>query len=140
MGIVADLYIADDENAAQYDKHSNRFAVDRAEWRYVTPLELSTLWALVHGRRWDVSMVDEFTCILQTDDGERLIHKIPSAMLTDLTALASGSLDTLAARWAETEELRHWSQSDTRELIQDLVKLARRATEIGRNLYLWNCV
>jgi len=54
MGLLAELYIAsDDQQALKYDASPDIFP-DRRQYRGFTALELSTLWAIMQGTAWDV--------------------------------------------------------------------------------------
>lgn len=138
MSLLADIYISPDDEAVKYDTTPDQFA-DRAQYKGFTPLELSMLWSIMRGVEWDVAMMDEFPCLLQIDGGERLIHRLPSAMVTELAALSPDRVASVTAAWAATEELS-CSPEDIRPVVDDLVRLARRATETSRSLHLWNCV
>ena len=136
MSLLADIYISRDDEAVSYDTTPDQFA-DRAQYKGFTPF--SMLWSIMRGVEWDVALTDEFPCLLQIDGGERLIHRLPSAMVTELAALSPDRVASVTTAWAATEELS-CSPEDIRPVIDDLVRLARRATETGRSLHLWNCV
>jgi hypothetical protein len=138
MRVLADIYIARDDEAVLYDRTPDIFA-DRAECKGITPLELSMLWAIMRGIEWDVALMNEFPCILQQDGGQRFIHRLPAAMGTELAQLAPDPISVLAPKWAAIEELG-WPPDAIRPVIGDLVSLARRAGESGRSVYLWNLV
>jgi hypothetical protein len=138
MGLRADIYISRDDEAVSYDTTPDQFA-DRAQYKGFTPCELSILWSIMRGVEWDVAMMDEFPCLLQIGGGERLIHRLPSEMVTELATLSPDQVVSVSSAWAATEELG-WPQDSAREVIEDLVHLSRRATETSRSLYLWNCV
>ncbi|MCE9638261.1 MAG: hypothetical protein K8T90_21375 [Planctomycetes bacterium] len=138
MSVLAELYVSSDDAAAGFDANPERF-VDRASHKGFTCLELSTLWAIMRGVEWDLATLDEFACRLQRDGGERLIYRLPTAMVADLVTLAPRGVPTLAAAWAATEELG-WPPEAAVPVIQALVRLAGRATETGKGVYLWNCV
>jgi hypothetical protein len=97
------------------------------------------LWAIMRGVEWDIEMMDEFPCLLAIDGGERLIHRLPKAMVTELAALAPDQLGSVTSAWAGTEELS-CSPGDIRPVVDDLVRLARRAGETSQSVHLWNCV
>jgi len=138
MSLLADIYISRDDEAVKYDTSPDQFA-DRAQYKGITPLELSMLWAIMRGIEWDVASMDEFPCLLQQDGGERLIHQLPAGMITDLSKLTAEQIAIVTPKWAATEELA-WPPDETRPVVEDLVRLARQATESGRSVYLWNCV
>ncbi|MFI2203186.1 hypothetical protein ACH47Z_20840 [Streptomyces sp. NPDC020192] len=68
-----------------------------------------------------------------------------------VTELGTGARDTLAgipdaevpaavARWVECEELRGTRAEDVRPLAEELIRLARRASDAGERLYCWICL
>lgn len=138
MGLLAEIYLSRDDEAVRYDTAPAEFA-DRALYTGLTPLELSTLWALIQGVEWEVDSLDEFPCLLQIDGGERLIHRLPAKMMTELAALSPERVEALLPAWAATEELR-CSPEDVRHVVDGLVRLARKAGETGQSVHLWNCV
>jgi hypothetical protein len=138
MSVLADIYISRDDEAIRYDTTPDQFA-DRARYKGFTPLELSILWSIMRGIEWDVAMMDDFPFLLQIDGGERLIHRLPSAMVTELADLSRDRVASITSAWAATEELS-CSPEDIRPVVEDLVRLARRATETSRSVHLWNCV
>jgi len=137
MGLLADIYLSRDDEAVGYDTEPERFT-DRAEYKRISPLELSTLWAILRGVEWDVALMDEFPC-LQVDGGERLIHKLPSAMVQQLAGLSPERVAAVTSAWAATEELG-CDPEEIKPVVDDLVRLSRRAGETDRSVHLWNCV
>lgn len=136
MGLIADIFLSNDAEAVAYDTTPERFA-ERAEYKGFTPLELSTLWAIMRGIEWDVDMLDEFPCLLEIDGGERLIHSLPPAMVSELAALTPDRVASAASDWAATDEM-DCDPKDIRPIVDDLVRLSRQASESGRGVYLWN--
>ena len=136
MGILADIYISGDDAAVKYDTDPEQFP-DRVQYKGFTPLELSMLWSIMHGVEWHVSMLDELPCIFQ--QGGRYIHRLPKAMVADLSRLTPEQIALVSSKWAAIEELQ-WSAEAASEVIEDLVQLANRASKAKQNLYLWNCV
>ncbi|MBX7131930.1 MAG: hypothetical protein K1X67_04540 [Fimbriimonadaceae bacterium] len=111
--------------------------VDRAEYKDFTPLELSTLWSIVRDTEWDVDSMDEFVCLLEVDGGARLIHSLPSAMISELAALPPDRLAPVTTAGAATEEM-DCNPEDIRPIVDDMVRLSRLALDSGRGVYLWN--
>lgn len=138
MGILADIYISRDGEETEYDKKPDQFT-DRAQYKGITPLELSTLWAIMRGAKWDVGLMREFPCLFEKDGGERLIHRIPVKLVDELCRLTPEQIEDLSTKWAATDEIS-CPPNDIRPVVEDLARLSRRATESGRGLYLWNCV
>jgi hypothetical protein len=138
MSVLADIYISRDDDAVKYDTAPDQFA-DRAQYKGFTPLELSLLWSIMRGVEGDVATMDEFSCLLQIDGGERLVHRLPAAMVSELAALPPDRVASVTAAWAATEELS-CSPEDIRPVVDDLVRLSRRAVETSQSVHLWNCV
>jgi len=136
MGLLSDIYISSDGEALSYDASPEQFT-ERVQYKRISPLELSTLWAIIRDVEWD--SLEEPACVLIEDEGERLIHRLPSAMVSDLARLTPDQIGLVSEKWGETEEL-DWPPGEARPVVEDLVRLARRAIESGRNVYLWNCV
>ena len=138
MGILSDIYVSNEDDAAKYDITPDVF-VDRAQFSSLTPLEYSMLWAAIRGVPWEASLLRDFVCVLQQDGGERLIHKFPVAMLMELVHLTTDQTREASAKWAASDELA-CSPADILPVVEGLKRLADRAVASGRNLYLWNCV
>jgi hypothetical protein len=138
MGVLADLYLSrNDSEAVQYDVAPDSFA-DREQYGNFTQLELSTLWAGMRNIKWDVNLCDDFRNILVEDEGERIICGLPAAMTVELAQLTPSEISSNAVKWSATDEM-NCKPTDVQPLIEGLVRLAKKATESGRNIYLWNC-
>jgi hypothetical protein len=139
MSVLADIYVSrDDAEAAKYDSEPSTFA-DRERYTSFTVLELSTLWAKMRDVEWDVSLLDQFPSVLQQDDGERAINRLPTAMTESLARLTPEQISAAATKWAATDELA-CEPGDVLPIIDGLVRLAQTASATGRSLYFWNCV
>jgi hypothetical protein len=139
MALLADLYISTPAQAVGYDTNQSAPQEDRAQYKSFSPLELSILQSLLEGREWDVSLMDAFTCILERDGGERLIHQLPDGFRERLASLDDGAVTAASEAWAKTEELA-CAPAEVRPVIADLRCLALRARSSGRAVFLWNCV
>jgi hypothetical protein len=135
VSTLADIYVSRDDQAATYDTAPEQFA-DRAQYKGITPFELSILWSIFRGVEWDVAMMQEFPCQHEIDGGERFIHRLPAAMVSEL---ARDQIASASSAWAATEELS-CSAEDIAPVAADLVRLARRASETSQSVYVWNCV
>ena len=51
MSVLSDIYISRNSEAVKYDTTPDSFA-ERAQYKGMTPLELSTLWAIMRGAEW----------------------------------------------------------------------------------------
>jgi hypothetical protein len=139
MSILADIYVASEANASEYDGDPARFKAESASWKRFTILELSMLWALLQGREWDVDLLDSFTNVLMRDGGERMIARLPDEFLYDVMAADEEKAAEAVRQWAATEEL-DCEPAQLKPFFNDLRRLADTAVCSGRGLYLWNCV
>ena len=139
MSLLADLYLSQDgQEAVRYDEQAESFA-DRLQFTSFTELELSTLWASLRNEKWDVSSLDQFTCVFQLPGGDKSIHRLPNAMVADLAVLDSRKISDAASTWAATDEMA-CEPDDVRPIIEGLVGLAIKASQTGKGIYLWNCL
>jgi hypothetical protein len=139
MSVQADLYVSrNDEEAIRYDSEPATFR-DREQYTSFTELELSTLWAKIRGIEWDVNSLDEFHTVLVQNGGDRSIKRLPTSMAVELARLTTERISIVAAKWAATDEMA-CEAADVQPIIEGLVRLAKTASETGRNIYLWNCV
>jgi len=139
MGILADLYVATEDEAARYDGSPDGFP-HRLESKRITGLELSTLWALMRDVEWSAGMMDDFPLVMERDEGEVYVLRLPDAMTATLARIPPDQLSVAAAKWVATEEMAGSSAEDIRPFLEALVGLARKATETERSIYLWNSV
>jgi len=139
MSVQADVYVAsDDQDALRYDNQPAAFE-EREQFGNFTELELSTLWAKITGIEWNVESLREFHTVLDQDDGERCIKRLPAAMALELARLSPDQISTSASKWAATDEMA-CEATDVQPIIEALVRLAKRASATGRNIYFWNCL
>jgi hypothetical protein len=139
MGILSDFFVATADEARRYDDGKGFPGDARIQSGGLTVLELSTLWAALEGRSWDVGTLDDFELIREDDGGERLVHRLPDAFVGKLLASSDSDLQVAAARWAQTDEMG-CSPADARPVIDHLVRLAGRATAEKKGLFLWMSV
>jgi hypothetical protein len=139
MGLLADIYLAySDEEALKYDSSPDPFA-DRLQYKGFTELQLSTLWAIILGVKWEAKSLRQFINVFHTDEGERLICRLPAAMLNDLCNLTPGQVSSAAEKWAATAEMR-CKPADSHSIVESLIVSARKAKETNQSVYLWNSV
>jgi hypothetical protein len=139
MGVLAEIYVSrDDQEAVTYDTTPDAFA-KRRQYRNFTAVHLSTLWAIMQGVGWHVGLLDEFPELLGLDDGERLVHRLPKAMVEGLSRMTPEAITVSSTKWAATDEFR-CQPSDVQPIIEGLVQLSTEASASGSGVYLWNCV
>ncbi len=69
---------------------------------------------------------------------ESSIIQLHRGLASALAALDAEDLETVAIKWSQTEEFLHgnWPISDVRELLNQLLLLAKRARDMRKGLYL----
>ena len=139
MSVLSDFYLADPQHSKDYNIDQKCPEIDRAQYKGMTPLELSMLWAITEKKEWDVAMMDEFPEVLIVDGGERLIFQVPMEAVQRFASLSETEVGTAAAAWSQTEELA-CEPNDIQPVIEEIVRLSKRGLETKRNLYLWVCV
>jgi hypothetical protein len=139
MSVLSDFYLAEAQQAKNYDVNQQCDEIDRAQYRGMTPLELSTLWAITQKKEWDVAMMDQFPEVLIVDGGQRLIYQVPGAAVKRFASLSEAEVGAAAGAWSQTEELA-CEAADVQPVVEEIVRLSKRGLETNRNLYLWICV
>jgi len=139
MGLLAEIYIAsDDQEALRYDVTPDVFR-DRKQYKNFTVLELSTLWAIMQGTAWSVGVLNEFPTLLVVGGGERLVHRLPQGMKEALARMQQEEVLACSVKWGATAEMRRHPRDD-QPIIEGLVQLCREAAANNKGVYLWNCV
>jgi hypothetical protein len=156
MGILSDFVVADRAEAAAVAT-----TVDRKRWpclqsKGITILEVGLLhFALTGedprapvsppqfvknpftGKELAVSVgtayLDQFTCL--EDHGEAWVHEVPASLVGELADVAS--VDGIAARWVEFEELENVPPKAVRATLVELRRLAQLARGQEKTLLLW---
>jgi hypothetical protein len=82
---------------------------------------------------------DKFPELLGVEDGERLVHRLPSHMVETLAQMTEEGVLASSGKWAATDELR-CQPSDVQPIIEGLIQLSRGALARAKGVYLWNCV
>lgn len=85
---------------------------------------------------------DGYKAAREYDPDGPWVITVPRGLRDALAAADEGHLDGVAARWAETEELRRdgYDAPDLLELLKEYAALARAAQEVGHELFLWVCL
>jgi hypothetical protein len=75
----------------------------------------------------------------QRSDEGPWIYLVPDLLTSALAALDADAEESVAAKWAETEEfqLDRWQAVDVEDYLHDLIVYARKAREAGKSLLLW---
>jgi len=141
MGILTDLFVATTEDARAYDPaRSNRTELlakyQPAEYKHLTYLEFSTLWAILAEEPWDFDK-HHHECLHLPAEGETWLFRFPEAFVLLLAGLTDSKLEAVVTAWAQTEELASWSTTDLKPMVVDLRRLAQQASQTSKGLFLW---
>ena len=138
MGISASFFVARDSNAHLIVSNPNTFDPHCADYARITIAELSTLFAILQGIDSATDLTDEFDVVLDEDEGECVIQRLPARMVAALAELDSAQADLIARNWGEADEIE--PQEAAHEILGDLVRLARRAVATRQSVFLFNLV
>lgn len=133
---------------------------DGVEAKGVEPfIVLGHLVALVRGVRWNPELVpsislwpsgdqpasiEEYDLLPEDSPWKQIgpgLEELGSSVRDTLADADDARLSQLSVGWAQTEELRRFSdvnQDSLLPLVEDLVRLARRAREANEQLYCWS--
>src|SRR5713226_8245724 len=109
MGILTDLFVAESLDAPNYEAlhSSNKLAAaqfERVEFKGLTDLNFTILWALLESQEWDVN-THALESVAMGMDGETWLFRFPAPLVAKLAALDKSGIARAAALWAQTEEL-----------------------------------
>lgn len=137
MGVLADLFIATADEAAQYQ--SSRKDLEHfqpLQYKGLTDIEFGILWSLLENQEWNVErhLLEEITF-----DDDCSLFQFQNDLLQLLSTITDTQLETFATQWSQTEELKesHWKYEATLKLLQDLNRLANKVIGTDKGLYLW---
>ena len=140
MGLLSDFFIADASPIPRYDGGEGFDDADKCQFKGLTPLQGGQLLALLRGKKYKADMVSEFK-LVTPEDAEDWTMSVPPDFVSALAKLKPNEIPGLAAKFAKaTAEELGWSADDFVPIISDLSRLARRALETGKTMYLWNCL
>jgi len=140
MGILSDFFIADSSPVPKYEGGENFAAVDKCQFKGITPLQSGQFLAVLRGEQYQVGMINEFK-LVTPEDAEDWTTSVPQDFVSALAKLQPSEIPSLAGRFAAaTSEELGWSAEDFVPVVRDLAALARRAIEKQQTMFLWNCV
>jgi hypothetical protein len=163
MGVLIDYFCAADAASVvrlleRTDGGSPLYAqpgFDGVEAKGVDPtVVLGMLVAAIRQVPWEVDLVDDTpvwpTCPLPGPDDPASednpwmtgpwVTELRPEVRDTLAEVRDADLPTVVVQWARAEELYGARPDDLRPVAEDLVRLARRAREVGEQLYCWACL
>jgi len=144
MGIIADIFVATPEAAADYEAsqlrgrsaHIEKY--QPAEYKGLTPIELSKLWALIASEKWNIEK-HMLTEVSFGDGHESWLLSFPDPFVRLLANLNDKQVDQYAVEWAKIEafQIADSTSTDIRPIVVDLRRMAKLAMTTGKPMYLW---
>lgn len=147
MSLLTDIIIADRSEAAAINAAGGRH---HKKWKTldgkdVDQVKLGTLAQILAGKTLRAKNVAAFVADkeLHGAPGEGpWVYLVPADFVQSLAALSERDKETVAARWAATEEfqLDGWAASDVADYLHELVAYARQSQKLGKDLLMWICL
>lgn len=139
MGILADFVVLPAADAPRYRHGLNVPRENVGIWKGITNLELSTLWAILRSEPWADAAIDAFVDVSEADSDDEWCFRFPRDFVERLAALRGAPFESALKAWCATDEIGTDHVEGMRELFADLVRLAQKANDTGRSLFLWGC-
>jgi len=140
MGLLTDFVIAGEDEAAAIAAAVRPVELwPTLECKGVEMVKLSTLVAAATGRPADDELQEAFELAAGDEAEGPWVLRIPGEIVRLLAGIPAAELGAVAARWAESDELRldGWSASDAADLVARLQAHAQQALASGSSLFLW---
>ncbi len=140
MGILRDFFLADASPVPRYECGEAFDDADKCQFKGLTPLQGGQFLAVLRAQEYMGEMISEFK-LVTPEDAEDWTMSVPQDFVEALARLQPNEIPTLAGKFAEvTAAELGWSTNDFIPVISDLSRLARRAIEKRKTMYLWNCL
>ncbi len=137
MGLLSSFFIAEEGAVPEYDS-LNFCAEDHCEFKYITTLEAANMLAVLRGENDPIKLLSKFK-LLTAQEAEEWTQSVPQEMVNKLAAIQKEEVENIAKSFAEaTKEELGWTREDFKPVVCGLSKLARRALETKKAMYLWN--
>jgi hypothetical protein len=106
------------------------------EAKMLSPVEVATLGEILGAGKYDELVEGMSNSEREGEGGACGLYRV-SREIRD--ALATADVESAAARWGATEELRAsgWQADDARDTVGELRELAARARAEGKQLWVW---
>ena len=136
MSMPAIFFVSDRPTAERLELNHTLPPEDVSEWKSLDTLTLSTLWTIMNGSDDDpVALMDRFAEIRSSE--EEWTYQIPDELVSILARATPSELNGATERWVQTEEMSGWSPSDGLEVLTDVQRVARRAQQLQKPLFLY---
>jgi hypothetical protein len=136
MAILTDIFVSTPADAQRYQslqpkRSSGLFEL--VQFKGLTNLEFGILWAIISGEDFDF---DKHALESLAPQEETWLFRFPTVLVQKLAALTPVRINEISAAWADTEELQ-WAPAQAKEVIVQLVRLAKLAPSPSKGLFFW---
>ena len=111
---------------------------DRSDVKGFDLISLGNLYELLIG---DASeQLSEFSLVYEKSNDGPWIYAVPSTLLERLSILTTSEIKKTAVKWARTDELGDIEErlpGTVKEVLTEIVQLARRAKAVQKQMFLW---
>jgi hypothetical protein len=143
MGVLTDFVVADASEAKRLGDHRESF--DGLDAKGIDQVRMGTLYALLTKTAYDPSFLvtDESFAYTASDDGP-WVQIVPDDMVQLLLKMSPSDIKQVGDAWFQTEEFdsqfSRWSREDVAEFLTEIQRLASRAGNEGKKLFMWTCL
>jgi hypothetical protein len=142
MGVLSDLVVAneaDAERVAHTQVPSQAFG--GIDVKGIDSVRFATLHSILTGRSFEELLPSYEPAFSASDDGP-WVFRLPDELVTRLANLTDSERQSIAERWAATEEfeLDDWDATMVAETFEAICGQAANAESTKRALFLWMCL
>jgi len=135
MSIASHFFVATPEDAARNDGLEGGSDEHRAIFYRVMDTGIKPLYQIIAGEE-----CPKFEPAAMNDDFTEITFTFPAEVVSRFAAFDDSRFDSVIDEWRVTDDVPYDNDGDLRDLLKALVQLARKATDDGLNMYLWNCL
>jgi hypothetical protein len=135
MSIASHFFVATPAEAERNDGYEVGAPERRAVFYRVMDVNLEPLYAILVAAE-----CPEFQPVAMSDDYTTLTFQFPPDFVVALAKLDDGQASNVIEKWQADESVPYDNESDLRDLLLALTRLARLGIDQQLNLYLWNCL
>jgi hypothetical protein len=144
MGVLTDYLIATEAEAQAGAESIPLDSEDRIDLKGIQHVPLSHLHCILTGREWSSGIIDEYQLVHEASEDGPWVYRLPADLVARLAGLKENHFDVFAKAWWATEHFQPLGEmnegyeiAEVKEYLIALTKLARRAQERGKMLYMW---
>jgi hypothetical protein len=144
MGVLTDFVVMDRLDAqrvCESDCPCRDFAGMDAKG--IDTVKLGTLYAVLTGKEFDPLFMMGGSLCSGGEEGP-WVFEVPTDLVRRLVDLTAKQLQSVAAKWAATEEFSpkydHWPAEAVRQILEELAALCTRAVSEKKEVLMWMCL